>query len=100
MEREKQDSGDVPSGYVSVSIPKKFPLAAVIAAGAVLVGLLFSAGGWAWALQDTQNQHTRRLDSIDKRWSIVQSYMCMECSRRAQESGHDCRFICGMETDQ
>lgn len=82
-----------------IALPRRFPLAALITAAAVAIGLAFGAGSWAWAVKRTQDENTQRLDSIDQRWSVVQAYMCMECSRRATETGFDCRYICGMSEE-
>lgn len=84
-------SEDLPNGG-HVALPRRLPLAAALAAVAVVVTAAFGLGGWAYALQRTQTEHTRRLDEGDARWKTVHAYMCMDCARK---KGRDCTEICG-----
>ncbi len=88
------DSGDItsPPNGGHVSMPRRIPLRAVLAAALVVIGAAFGLGGWAWALQRTQEDHTKRLDVHDSRWRRVEAYMCLDCTASKQ---FDCGEICG-----
>lgn len=88
---KQENSVDIPG----LTFPRRLSIAAVAAIALTAASALVGAGGWAWALQDTQKEHGERLDAMDRRWATVQAYMCMECTTRRAKT--ECLKICGGE---
>lgn len=93
MKPHNEISGDIPAGRVT--FPRHVPFALALTVAATLLSAALGVGGWAWALQSTQESHEQRLDDVDRRWATVQAYMCMECTLKRDKT--ECLRICGGE---